>query len=262
MCYGRAGTAWALYDAALLLDNDRLGERALDLARRLPTTWPSPDVTHGLSGAGLAHLHLWRASGASDLLERVTGYADAVIDAARRDGDDWLWPTPAEVDSTLAGHNSYGFAHGVAGVGGFLLAASQAVHSGQRFGDVALAAGDTLARAARVDNGVVAWPTRVGGEPGADTGHWCGGPAGIGGFLIRLWAASGQARFLELAQASADACLREVWSSTVGACCGLSGVGHFLLDLAEFTGQERHGSRPTGSRASSMPGITSATGVA
>ncbi|MET7403373.1 class IV lanthionine synthetase LanL, partial [Dactylosporangium sp. NPDC005572] len=63
LCYGRAGTAWALHDAGQFLGDDRLTTRATDLAGRLPLAWHSSDVTHGLSGAGLAHLRLWRDGG-------------------------------------------------------------------------------------------------------------------------------------------------------------------------------------------------------
>ncbi|GGM55332.1 class IV lanthionine synthetase LanL [Dactylosporangium sucinum] len=242
LCYGRAGTAWALHDAGRYLGDDRLTARAADLAGRLPLAWHSADVTHGLSGAGLAHLRMWRDGGDPALGERAAAYADAVIAAAERDGDDWHWPTAAAADSKLAGHASHGFAHGVAGAGTFLLLAGKHLPGGGRYLDAAVAAGETLARAAQDDRGRVAWPLRLGGDLGA-AGHWCSGPAGIGTFLIRLWDATGAEHLRDLALRCADACLRELWSSTAGACCGLAGVGQFLLDLADHTGDAGHRDR-------------------
>uniref|UniRef100_UPI003F49A203 protein kinase domain-containing protein n=1 Tax=Streptomyces sp. CA-141956 TaxID=3240051 RepID=UPI003F49A203 len=58
LAFGRAGTAWALYDAGALLEDPGLQGRALELAAGLPAQWPIADITHGLSGAGMTHLHL------------------------------------------------------------------------------------------------------------------------------------------------------------------------------------------------------------
>jgi hypothetical protein len=248
--FGRAGSAWALYDAATVLGDDALAGRAVDLARRLPTEGPIVDLTHGLSGAGLAYLHLWLNTGDVSLLERATITAEAVLRAAHRDGEDWAWPTPGTVDSGMAGNTTYGFAHGIAGVGTFLLAAAEslagaapeagrssvvAAHCRQ----AALGAGDTLVRAVRIVDGAPTWPSEVGGgDLVTPSGHWCNGAAGIGMFLIRLWAASGDQRFADLAQQCVPG-PRSLWHSGIGACCGLAGVGHALLDLAEIGGEER-----------------------
>ncbi|MFG1807656.1 class IV lanthionine synthetase LanL [Streptomyces sp. NPDC049040] len=266
LAFGRAGTAWALHDAARFLDDAGLAGRAVELAVELPTGHPSPDVTHGLSGAGTALLHLWHATHDPRLLQRALACADNVLGAARREGPDWLWPTPDSADSALAGFNAYGFAHGVAGTGLFLLGAAQAVPhtpgaggspcaegrvstaqagpvgsaAGQaaraRYMEAALGAVDTLVRAARVQDGAASWPTTVGGPFNPDTGQWCTGPAGIGTFLIRMWAATGEQRFADLAEQCAPTPYSR-WDTTPGLCCGLAGTGHFLLDLAEHTGR-------------------------
>jgi len=240
LAFGRSGTAWALFDAARFLGDEKLASHALELARRLPTEFPNPDITHGLSGAGMAHLHLWQVSGHEDLLRRAQQYAHTVLAAARRSGDDWWWPIGSDTDGTE--RTVYGFAHGVAGAGAFLLATAQALTSqqhdslaGRRFLQAAIGAGDTLARAAHYDKGAAYWPKAV-GEEEPHKGHWCGGAAGIGSFLIRLWAATGEARFADLAEQAALTATHNPWGTTFGACCGLPGDGHFLLDMAELTG--------------------------
>lgn len=246
MSFGRAGTAWALYDAAAVLGQDRLASRAVDLARKLPTEGSIPDITHGLSGAGMARLHLWQNTGDRSLLQQALACADAVLEAAHRDGEDWMWPTPHDADSAVAGNNTYGFAHGIAGVGAFLLAAAEASgrHGGDpaatsRYRTAALGAGDTLARAARIRDRTPVWPSEVGGDDFAvPSGHWCNGTTGIGMFLIRLWSATGEQRFADLAEQCVPTRV-SLWHSFVGACCGLAGVGHYLIDLAEFTGERR-----------------------
>jgi serine/threonine protein kinase len=242
LCFGRAGTAWALYDAADLLEDEKLRHRAVELATKLPTEGPSPDVTHGLSGAGLAHLHLWQVTEDRCMLERALVCADSVLAAACRDGEDWLWSTSTAADSSVAGHTSYGFAHGVAGVGAFLLAVAEAAtrlgsDRGRRFMEAALGAGDTLARAARISDRIASWSTPGGSSESHSEWQWCNGPVGIGTFLIRLWAATGEQRFGDIAERCAPPPKRR-WRSIVNTCCGLAGSGHFLLDLAELTGQQ------------------------
>ncbi|MFE5549760.1 class IV lanthionine synthetase LanL [Streptomyces sp. NPDC056534] len=241
---GRAGTAWALYDAGHLLENPELQTRAIELAGKLPTQWPTPEITLGVSGAGMTHLHLWRATGKPESLDRALACADSVLAAAHRDGDDWAWPIPADYDSAGAGQTAYGFAHGIAGAGAFLLAASQAAEhdvpgSGQRFLQAALGAGDTLVRATVTGTTGALWP-RSTSDPGeTENGmYWCSGAAGIGSFLIRLWAATQEQRFADYAEQAAATVAHNPWPKPPGACCGLSGAGHFLLDMADHTSQD------------------------
>ena len=241
LSFGRAGTAWALFDAATALGDDGLAARAVDLAGRLPTEGPIADITHGLSGAGLLHLHLWQNTGDAGVLRQALACADSVVRAAHRDGEDWTWPTPNDVDSAVAGNNTYGYAHGIAGVGAFLLAAAEAVgeQGSDRYWEAALGAGDTLVRAARIRQGTPVWPSEVGGDDFVPpSGQWCNGPTGIGTFLIRLWAATGEQRFADLAEQCVPA-RGDLWHCVAGACCGLAGVGHYLIDLVEFTGENR-----------------------
>jgi serine/threonine protein kinase len=249
LCMGRSGTAWALHDAGRLLGDDTLVARAVELAHQLPREWPIPDVTHGLSGTGLAYLHLWQATADPALLERALNCAETVLAATYRDGDAWTWPTPRDIDSHVAGANRYGFAHGVAGVGTFLLAAARAAAqqdqhaAAERFMGAALGAGRTLADAVLVrEDGAAWWPVEILGKPIA-LGSWCNGSVGIGTFLIRLWAATGEQRFLELAEGAAATAFSRRWLVNGGACCGISGQGHLLLDLAELSGKETYRAR-------------------
>ncbi|KOU13855.1 hypothetical protein ADK52_38240 [Streptomyces sp. WM6372] len=250
LCFGRSGTAWALYDAARFLGDTKTADRAVELAGRLPVRWHSPDFTHGLAGAGTAHLHLWHLTGDEALLDAALACGDAVLAAADRGDGQWIWPTSRATDSELAGTRSYGFAHGTAGVGTFLLSAAHAAQTrglpepASRFREAALGAGATLVETAHAERGCATWPARAGGEPQLRPAtQWCNGPAGIGTFLIRLWAATGEERFAELAEQAAATAMSDPWRAGPGACCGNAGTGHLLLDLAEFRGARRHRAR-------------------
>ncbi|MFF0264403.1 class IV lanthionine synthetase LanL [Kribbella sp. NPDC004536] len=241
MAFGRGGTAYALHAAARVMSDDLLAVRAVEIAKKLPIDSPSPDFTHGLSGAGIAHLRLWEATQDPDLAARAVKYADAVLSAKQRRGPDWHWPISAGLNSRLAGSSVYGFAHGIAGVGAFMAAAATAAQgesdpAADRFMEAAIGAGDTLCRAARIDGDVVSWPTSVDSDVYGTSGQWCNGPTGIGSFLIDLWSLSGERRHADLAERCAATALSEAWVMPVGACCGLAGVGQFLVQMSERTG--------------------------
>jgi len=104
--------------------------------------------------------------------------------------------------------------------------------------DAARRAGDTLETAAVREGSGAWWPT---GEKGSLTlrTNWCSGSSGAGTFLVRLWAATREERFIDLAEAAAAAIHRERWYSPLATCHGLPGDGQYLLDLADFTGQQR-----------------------
>ncbi|WP_428965188.1 class IV lanthionine synthetase LanL [Micromonospora fluostatini] len=239
--FGRSGTAWALHDAARFLADPALAGVALDLALRTPLRWPNPDVCHGTAGAGLAQLHLWQVTGDDRFRRRALDCADHLVATVERTDGRVMWPVPADLLSELAGLRQYGFGHGVAGVATFLLAAADLTgHPGYR--DLALAAGETLVAVAEDDDGGVRWPTddQGAGRAQAMAAHWCSGASGIGTFLVRLWTATGDDRYGDLARRVAVTVRRAAALASPAACHGLAGDGHFLLDLADATGEARY----------------------
>ncbi|WP_203918658.1 lanthionine synthetase C family protein [Rugosimonospora africana] len=255
LSFGRAGTAIALYDAAVLLGDSRLAARAVALAHCLPVCGPNADVTNGVSGAGLARIRLWQATDDPVLRDDALAGAEAVLAAADRDGDEWRWSIPSTTGATSGTHSSYGFGHGLAGIATFLLHAAEVADrtaaakgatprrddlSGlsARLWRAARGAGETLLRAARPDRGGLFWPATPDGDDRIDGLHWCNGSAGAGMFLIRLAAATGDDRFASAARRCAPAA-HSLWTSPPGACCGLAGAGQLLLDLADVTGESR-----------------------
>ncbi|MFJ4961079.1 class IV lanthionine synthetase LanL [Streptomyces sp. NPDC088729] len=241
--FGRSGTAWALLDAARLLGDDDGVEEACALARAVPVDWPNRDVCHGASGAGMAQLHFWHTTGDPVFRDRAAACAEAVLAAAEDHPAGVIWPIPATFDSSLAGARHYGFAHGIAGIGAFLLAAGLAAER-EDFVSAARTAGDTLVALARVEDGRAAWPAgdRAADGPVGQT-HWCSGSSGIGAFLIRLWRTSGDVRHRDLAALAAVAVRQAMWASSPAACHGLSGNAEFLLDMSAVLKDSRYRDR-------------------
>ncbi|MBE1536723.1 class IV lanthionine synthetase LanL [Actinomadura algeriensis] len=235
--FGTAGVAWSLLDAGLALGDERLVEDAVAVAGRLPSAVASPDVTHGTAGLGLTALHLWARTGSARFAESADAAADALLRTVEERAGGLVWSTPADVDSKLAGRSYYGFAHGIAGVGCFLLACAEATGRDDCRA-FALRVGEELLDAAVVERGTAMWGAGAGDAPTAP--YWCHGASGIGSFLVRLGAATGDARFLEAADLAARAVAGHAWRAVLGQCHGLSGNGDFLLDMAELTGDDRH----------------------
>ncbi|MBB4980556.1 class IV lanthionine synthetase LanL [Streptomyces nymphaeiformis] len=242
--FGRSGTAWALLDAARALDDAALTDRAVALALGLPVRGPHPDVCHGVAGSGLTQLHFWRTTGDPRFLDRAAEVADGLLGAARRTPEGVFWPVPEDFASALAGAWHYGFAHGVAGVGTFLLLAAEATGD-VRFLDAATGAGATLATAARSGPAGALWPVdraRHLSDSPELARHWCSGSSGVGTFLVRLWAATGASdqRVLDLVDGAARAVRAGRVTDSPATCHGLAGNAEFLLDAADRTGDERH----------------------
>ncbi|MEU3355993.1 class IV lanthionine synthetase LanL [Streptomyces sp. NPDC037389] len=235
--FGRSGTAWALLDAGEALGDRALTDAAAALVRRVPLAWPNPDVCHGTAGAGLTQLRFWEATGARDFLDRAHAAATALAPAATRRAGRLLWPVPPGCLSDPAEVVHYGFAHGTAGVGTFLLAVGLATRNGDHLA-LAAEAARTLLAAADVADGAAYWPAGPSGGPRRTT--WCSGSSGIGTFLLRMWGASGDSAFLDGAVRAAVAVHRSRRHAGTAQCHGLAGDGEFLLDLAEACGEQRY----------------------
>ncbi|RFS82834.1 hypothetical protein D0T12_25780 [Actinomadura spongiicola] len=235
--FGSAGAVWAVLDAGLALDDRELVDGALAVADRFPASLPGPDITHGTSGLGLTALHLWARTGHERYGERAVAAADALVASVEKVSGKLSWSTPAQHESKLAGRRYHGFAHGVAGVGQFLTACAR-VTGGDDYRALAVAVAENLLEEATGTDRSASWGAGPGDAPTAP--YWCHGAAGIGGFLLRLGALTGDARFVRAAERSARAVVENRWRAPLGQCHGLAGNGDFLLDMAAQTGDDHH----------------------
>ncbi|MFJ5829392.1 class IV lanthionine synthetase LanL [Streptomyces sp. NPDC093089] len=256
--FGGRGTAWALYDAGRAIDDRALTERALALALAPQQATPHHDITHGSAGSGLAALHLWQRTGDARWAERAVEAADRLAAAVRHGPDGVGWAVPGQAgapesgspqgspsgggppggdssgsESAGEGKRYLGFAHGTAGIGCFLLgAAALSLRPAHR--DLVMRVGEDLVTSAVLSGEAAQWPAQAGDVPTAP--YWCHGAAGIGGFLVRLWQATGDDRFGDLARRSTRAVVERASRAPLTQCHGLAGNGDFLLDMADATG--------------------------
>ncbi|MEE1753118.1 class IV lanthionine synthetase LanL [Streptomyces sp. SP18CS02] len=231
--FGGRGTAWALYDAGRAVDDRRLMDHALAVALAPQQSTPSHDITHGTAGSGLAALHLWHRTGDPRFAELAVDAADRLAAAVQREPSGAGWAVPAEAVAQEVGKRYLGFAHGTAGIGFFLLAAS-AVSQRDEHRELAVQAGELLLANAVLTGSAAHWPAQATGVPTAP--YWCHGAAGIGTFLVRLWQVTGDDRFGDLARRGTHAVMERASRAALTQCHGLAGNGDFLLDMADATG--------------------------
>ncbi|MEU8350501.1 MULTISPECIES: class IV lanthionine synthetase LanL [unclassified Streptomyces] len=238
--FGRAGTCWALYEAAEALGDEGAMRRAVQRVKRLPVAWANPDITHGVAGSGLAQLHLWRRTGDEELARRVAICAESVL-AARPAGEPTLWPLPESPNGRAGtGPTHLGYAHGVAGICTFLMTVARELDRPELLATAA-AGGDYLLSVAQEQGDGFTWPVAP-PQPGDAESQdgvcwWCSGASGIGTFLIRLWRATGETKYREAAHRAAVATRAEKWFLSASHCHGVAGNAEFLLDMVAATGE-------------------------
>ncbi len=234
--FGRAGTYWALLEAGLALGDEELVRRTAEAAERLPVAGPVPDVSHGIAGSGLTALRLWRATGRASLLERAGACADTLLAAAVRTPGGVHWPVPPQPPHLPDGAVHHGFAHGTAGIAAFLLDAAAATGRSDCLETAHLAGRGLCDAALPGEGGAVRWS--AGPADQVPLTGWCSGAAGVGGFLLRLWRATGGSHFLAAVHGAAAAVRYDIWQSPPVHCHGTAGGVEFLMDLHEATGEE------------------------
>jgi tRNA A-37 threonylcarbamoyl transferase component Bud32 len=231
---GLGSMPWLMAELATVADGSRAAtwrQRSGDLAAELATAHVvSHDVTHGWAGIMLAQLAVSYLTGADACRAAAARIMRLLI---RRAGNTNGLPT-----WTAFGRRFYGFAHGSAGIGYALLAGGRATQNTEG-AELAVEVGSALLEHGlpTVNGRGLSWPR----EPGATATpwtHWCNGAAGVGVFLLALWTATGDQRFLDGAvRAGRTITLARPFTSCC-RCHGLAGDGDFLLDLACATGRE------------------------
>jgi class III lanthionine synthetase len=222
---GLSGIGWAFAELGL---EDKAHE-AIELAASSPLLSSAPDLFYGLAGFGLSNLYFWRHTQDEKFLTRACDAGDRLSDCAISEGPLSCWKN---VDNVIYS----GYAHGASGIALFLLALYGETGS-PNYLRLAKAAMETeISRAVERDEGL-AWE-RIHAD-GIATPYWRYGSAGVGSVLIRFFAALRDERYRILAEKAARyvACKYAVFPSQF---VGLSGIGDFLLDMYQFSGDSSY----------------------
>jgi lantibiotic modifying enzyme len=193
------------------------------------------DIISGEAGVLLALL----PDGSAAALSAAHALSDRLVAAAEVWPDGLQWRMVAGWEFLMPG-----FSHGTAGVSYALATAGHALGRDDLI-DTAIRGADTLfARGAQPEGWAlpIAIPPRPHG-PAVSFG-WCHGPSGTARLFVRLHEIDPQPRW----QHAVDACVQALRDSQIparlypgywdnlGRCCGTAGVGRFLLDRYQATG--------------------------
>jgi tRNA A-37 threonylcarbamoyl transferase component Bud32 len=234
LVHGRAGRALAVAAAAQVgcvpVSDALRTYLAISLAGRLD--WP--DFTHGAAGQGFAALACARRLGLPQLAASAAACAAYLVRTQNSEG---AWTLP-EGAPGASGERYTGFAHGAAGMMGFL-------------GSYAALAGDEAANAAwrRAESWLISRARRARGDrwqwPQSDSRPepaywWCHGAPGIALGWLCVAEAQGTAAIAEESLRRAlNASPPKLRSDSLGQCHGLAGIGEVYLDAHRVLGEER-----------------------
>jgi hypothetical protein len=227
---GRALAVTAAVQAGCVAANDALHTRlAAALAGRLD--WP--DFTHGAAGQGFAALACARRLGARELATNADACAAYLV---RTQGPKGAWTLPGGARGA-SGECYTGFAHGAAGIMGFL--GSYAALAGDAAADAAWRRAEAwlVHHARRGRAGVWQWP-RSESRP-APGNWWCHGAPGIAlGWLCVARAQGTAAIAEEHLRGALGASPAKLRGDSLGQCHGLAGIGEVYLEAYRVLGEQ------------------------
>lgn len=233
---GSVGHVLTLWQIAHHIQDKQGINYARDLANALadyPLT--SPDFMCGAAGRIQAHLWLWQATQDHRHLLAAQQCGKYICEKAviNAEGVAWLLP---EGYGPLSGKALLGYGYGVAGIADSLLILMQATGD-HRYNHLIESCAIRLQRAALpalTDNGGVCWPRFLAGPP--SFGGWCFGSAGIGQFLLRYTLLNFDPVLWNIIIRAARTSANGMRWTNPSLNSGIVGHIHFLLDVADITG--------------------------
>jgi serine/threonine protein kinase len=227
---GAAGIAWALWEAGFQ-DAAVQTLRAVD---RHPLLWESADLFYGASGYGQTCLRFYLATREQEWLDRAVEVGKWLV---RKRTENELgyhyWPD-------AQGNTWIGYGRGASGISLYLLYLGIATGE-QEFIEVGKRGMSfELSRLDSTDEGLLSTPRGiVGGQYRVLSHYWLDGSAGVITALVRFWSHTQDQEYADMLNLLAPDLMRK-YTVFPGLFRGLAGLGNALLDLADFTGEERY----------------------
>lgn len=228
--FGSMGTAIFLASVGRVLRNDKFLEVALELVDHKingPEDDDRDDHIHGLAGLGTGYLILHHLTTEHHYIIAAQHCAERILTGRYKATDFNDLPDQRSAGIDLR----YGFGHGTAGSAEFLFSCSAATGNA----DLATAARKQYAEILKALTPLLATAGTAKARPMSVS--WCQGLAGIGSSLARAADLGGEHTYLEAAQSIGRISMAVAPRvPLVTQCCGLSGLGEFMLDVAAVSG--------------------------
>jgi serine/threonine protein kinase len=227
---GSAGIAWVLWEIGL----KEVALHTMSTVDSHPLLWDSADVFYGTSGYGLTCLRFYLGTGDQMWLERAKQAGDWLLRSKVEEGNrGCYWPDKE-------GKVWLGYSRGASGIALFLLYLSLA-SGDKRFLDTGISAlAFDLAHVRSTEDGYLSVPRgTVGSFENVITHYWLDGSAGVATTLLRYWTLTKNDEYLEILERLIPDTIRK-YTIFPSLFRGLSGLGNFLLDAYDFTGEERY----------------------
>lgn len=226
--FGYGAVPWALAQTAAALDDKPLlciaENLALEITRQDPV---QTNISHGAAGLGLMLLEVNHLGGCTELLTRADELGDMILHQEKQT-EDGLSMWEVKEKSGKQSHHSYGFSHGIAGIGYFLLALAKLTGKDKYYSAVKRIVYTLERTSYEGENGERLWPASP-EKPDALWVHWCNGSAGIGRFLLTAAEVLQDPVCFRLGQQAADAVARSTIFASFSQCHGIAGNGDFLI---------------------------------
>jgi serine/threonine protein kinase len=222
---GMAGIAWSLLEMGVR----EPAEEILQSSFKHPLAYNTPDLFHGIAGWGMAGLRFFEATGNELYLEQAKEAGNALLASCRKSEQGYYWTESEE--------RPLGLAHGSSGISLFLLYLYLATENERYFAAGLRALDFDLAAAVRTKDGGLSWGKSVDSRSPLYS-YWRFGSAGIGMATARYQRLIGSPRYHSI--------LEQIFIDTdrkyavfPGRFAGLAGLGEFLLDMHDLTGEQR-----------------------
>lgn len=232
--FGSMGTAIFLAGVGRALRNDTFLQAGLEfVAQKVGGLRDEDrdDHIHGLAGLGTGYVILHYLTADQNYITAAQRCAERMVAGQYQvaNFDDFPDRRSAGIDVR------YGFGHGLAGTAEFLLSCSVTTGSAR----LATAAREQYTRVLRALTPLLATARTTQARPMSIS--WCQGLAGIGTALTRAVELGGDRTYLDVAQLiGRTAMLVAPRVPLVTQCCGLAGLGEFMLDVAAVSGEQKH----------------------
>lgn len=222
---GMSGIAWSLLEMGVR----EPAERILQSSFKHPLAYNTADLFYGIAGWGMTGLRFFEATGNEVYLDHAREAGNALLASCRKSAQGYYW--------TDSDERPLGLAHGSSGISLFLLYLYLATENEQYFVAGLRALDFDLAAAVRTKDGGLSWAKSVDSSSPLYS-YWRFGSAGIGMVTARYQFLTGSPRLHSI--------LEQIFIDTdrkyavfPGRFAGLAGLGEFLLDMHDLTGEQR-----------------------